>query len=73
MPNLGKIIADQIAKDILSVQPMNTPEIREALQTLMAQPHVSEKEMREEGWKPVCESTRLMWIKDDNIKDTCTH
>jgi len=47
--------------DIINVQPMG-PEVHEALKTLY-ESSKTEEELKKEGYEPVCEHTRLMWIK----------
>lgn len=57
----GKKIAEDIAKEILSVQPMD--EAGKALKQLYEQSK-SKEQLINEGYKPVSR-VGLMWIKDD--------
>lgn len=59
-----KETAEKIAQDIVNVQPMG-PEVGEAWMTLYENSK-SEKQLMDEGYKPISEDTRLMWIKDDD-------
>ena len=56
--NLGKSIADQIAAEIVSVQPMTST----AISDLMAVAF-SEKKLIADGYKPVSQ-IGLLWTKD---------
>lgn len=47
-----------IAEEICSVQPMNGEAIK-----ILYETSVDEKQLEKEGYKPVCETTRLMWVK----------
>jgi hypothetical protein len=49
-----------IAADICSVQPMPS----DGIKALFVQAK-SEKELIEEGYEPVCETTRMIWKKKD--------
>ena len=51
-----------IEQEILSVQPMD--EARVALEFLIKD-SMSEKDLIEEGYKPACDHSRLIWIKDN--------
>jgi hypothetical protein len=53
------VTPDQIAKDLLSVQPMTS----NALKNLNEQ-SMSEEQLKEEGYKPVSRMG-LMWIKKE--------
>jgi hypothetical protein len=55
---LSKKMVEDIARDIVSVQPMPANTIADLYKSSM-----SEKDLREAGYVPVCENTRLMWIK----------
>lgn len=58
----GKHFADDIARQLLSVQPMN--EAGKALHSLYKNSK-SREELINEGYKPVSRMG-LMWIKDDD-------
>jgi hypothetical protein len=53
------VTPDQIAKDILSVQPMPSNAIKELYEHSMSEEH-----LKEEGYKPVSRMG-LMWIKKE--------
>lgn len=55
---IGNSIPDQIAKSLVSVQPMNPVGFKEAMDEAM-----SEDELIANGYEPVCPHTRLMWRK----------
>lgn len=57
---------DKLARELISVQPMDTPEIKEALTSLFTLGK-SEKQLIAEGYKPVDEQTRLMWVKKERV------
>lgn len=61
MNKIGKSIADQMALEILSVQPMES----DAIKTLY-EASKSEKELQEQGYEPISKDTRLMWVKKNN-------
>lgn len=55
---LRQSIPEQMAKDILGVQPMPNTALKELWENSM-----SEEELIEAGYEPVCAATRLMWRK----------
>lgn len=62
IPLLRESIPNQIAEDICNVQPLN--EACKAFYELWKSSK-SEKWLIENGYRPACEHTRLMWIKDE--------
>lgn len=64
MNNEGKSIADMIALEILSVQPMD--EAGKALSELYKHSK-STPQLNDEGYKPVSQMG-LMWVKTDGVQ-----
>jgi hypothetical protein len=60
---IRKTLPEILAYEFCSVQPMNTPEMMKAWDTLCKN-SMSEQELVDAGYHPVCETTRLMWVKD---------
>jgi hypothetical protein len=57
---LRKTIVKKMAEDLCSVQPMPSDAIKNLIES-----SVSEAELKKEGYRPVDETTKLMWIKND--------
>ena len=57
---IKKTLPNDLAKELNSVQPMDKSV--EALKKIYESAS-SEKDLIKEGYEPVCECTRLMWIK----------
>ena len=60
---IRKNTPEMIAHDIVTTQAMG-PEVGEAFMALYNNSK-TEKQLRAEGYKPVCETTKLMWIKEE--------
>lgn len=60
MPQIRNIMPQRLAEQLCSVQPIQLPS--DAIQQLMSGGK-TEQELIAEGYEPVCEQTRLMWIK----------
>ena len=58
----GKDIAKRMAEEICSVQPM--PSDMAMIMKTLYESGKSEKELKEQGYKPVS-SLGLLWVKDD--------
>ena len=58
-----KDYAQKVAEELVSVQPMDTPKVKAALEYFFSPDRKSGDELLSEGYVPVDPQTRLMWIK----------
>lgn len=54
-------LAEQIAQQLVSVQPMPSDTFKKLYDASK-----SEEKLRAEGYEPVSQDTRIMWVKKDN-------
>ena len=58
---IRNVVADEIAEQLCSVQPIDPQLIQNLFKAAK-----SEAELRAEGYEPVSQDTRMMWVKKDN-------